>query len=347
MNTFAVYKYTMRKYPINKKFWMSHVIWLITFCVFFSMSVYFQPAYYAFISSIFNTFVIFSLYMVTTKILFPRYYKKGIDYFIISFFTVVAFSIIFLLVEIYIIPEYHNPAHEKPPLFFLFMRFFMTLGLSFFIGTSVSLMQHFTKLKEKEKVLIEEKLETELKLLKAQINPHFIFNALNNIYSLTYMKSQKAPESVLKLSEMLRYVFYDCNKDRVTLSSEIKYIENFNAFQQMKSDCKQNIGLIVDQKIENNKIAPMLLIPFLENAYKYSRIEENEDAFVRIEISGDNETLHFKIENSISQQVKSSHGSGIGIKNVQHRLDIIYPGQHELKIEDLKDIFRVELLLKL
>ncbi len=324
---------------------MNHVIWLITFCVFFSMSVYFQPVYYAFISSIFNTFVIFILYMITTKILFPRYYKKGIDYFIISFFTVVTLSVIFLLIEIYIIPEYHNPVHEKPPLFFLFMRFFMTLGLAFFIGTSVSLMQNYTKLKENEKVLIEEKLETELKLLKAQINPHFIFNALNNIYSLTYLKSQNAPESVLKLSEMLRYVFYDCNKDRVTLSSELKYIDNFNAFQQMKSEYKQNINLEFDKKLEYKEIAPMLFIPFLENAYKYSRIEENEDAFVNIKITGNSNRIHFSIVNSISQGVKSSHGNGIGINNVRHRLNIIYPNQHELTINEQPDVFSVDMIL--
>ena len=160
------------------------------------------------------------------------------------------------------------------------------------------------------------------------------------------MQSQKAPESVLKLSEMLRYVFYDCSKDRVPLSAELNYIENFNAFQQMKSEYEQNIELKMEKELGHIEIAPMLFIPFLENAYKYSRIEENEDAYVKILISSDNGKVQLSIKNSISQNVKSSHGSGIGIKNVKHRLDIIYPGKHELIIDEQSDFFSVDLIIE-
>lgn len=335
------------KYNLDKKFWINHIIWLITFFVFFSMSNYFLPVFYAFISSAYNTLIIFVLYTITIKVLFPKYYEKGIRYILFSFLVVVLFSIIFCFVDIYFLPDIKSGMHKKPPVIFIFMRYFMTLGLAFFIGTSVSLMEHFTKLKEKEKRLTEEKLETELKLLKAQINPHFIFNALNNIYSLTYMQSQKAPESVLKLSEMLRYVFYDCSKDKVSLSAELNYIENFNAFQQMKSEYEQNIELKMETGLGHIEIAPMLFIPFLENAYKYSRIEENEDAYVKIRITNEDGKVHLSMKNSISQNVKSTHGSGIGIKNVKHRLDIIYPGKHKLKIDEQSDYFNVDLILEI
>jgi LytS/YehU family sensor histidine kinase len=287
------------------------------------------------------------MYTITIKILFSKYYEIGKGYFFISFGVILFFSLFFCLADIYLLPDYKGDMHEKPPFIFLFMRYFMTMGLAFFIGTSVSLMEHFTRLKEKEKILIEEKLETELKLLKAQINPHFIFNALNNIYSLSYSESKNAPDSILKLSEMLRYVFYDCNKDRVPLSAELNYIENFNAFQQMKSKYAQNISLKMKKNLGNIEIAPMLFIPFLENAYKYSRIEENEDAYVNIRITEENDKIHFKIENSISQNAKSTPGSGIGINNVIHRLNIIYPGKHKLNIDEQNTYFCVDLVLEL
>lgn len=262
-----------------------------------------------------------------------------------AFITVVAFSVLFCLVDVYLLPDYNPTDRIRPPAFFVFMRYLMTLGLSFFIGTSVSLMEHFNELKEKEKVLIEEKLETELKLLKAQINPHFIFNALNNIYSLSYSKSEKAPDSILKLSEMLRYVFYDCSKDKVSISAELNYLNNFNAFQKMKSDAEQRINMTISSNIGNIQLAPMLIVPFLENAYKYSRIEENEDAYVDINIYKENNKLHFNIKNSIAQEMKSSHGNGIGIANVKHRLNIIYPEKHKLVIDENNDTFIVDLTL--
>ena len=206
-------------------------------------------------------------------------------------------------------------------------------------------MEHTIRLHENEKLLTKEKLETELKLLKAQINPHFIFNALNNIYSLTYMQSKKAPESVLKLSEMLRYVFYDCNKDRVPLSAEVQYIKNFIAFQQIKSEFAQNISLKTEINGANLEIAPMLFIPFIENAFKYSRIEENESAFINIKIIHQDSKLHFIIKNSFPENNKPLPGSGMGIKNVKYRLDIIYPKKYELVINEGGGLFNIDLRL--
>ncbi len=334
------------KIKIDKNTWLNHVVWLITFCLFFSMTYYFQPLMESLISAFYNTFIIFLLYTITVKFLFPKYYEKGNIYILMAFVTVTAFAVVFSAFDYYVLPDIKPRDHDRPPVFFIFMRYFMSLGLAFFIGTSVSLMKHFNKLKEKEKVLIEEKLETELKLLKAQINPHFIFNALNNIYSLSYTQSQKAPDSILKLSEMLRYVFYDCSKDKVSISAELNYIRNFNAFQQMKSEYVQNIEMNISPDLGNIEVAPMLLIPFLENAYKYSRIEENEDAYVKITINKDNNKVHINICNSISQDVKSSHGNGIGIENVKHRLNIIYPEKHKLIIDEKSDTFSVDLTLE-
>jgi LytS/YehU family sensor histidine kinase len=223
----------------------------------------------------------------------------------------------------------------------------MAVSFIFVVGTSAQLIEQTNRLKENEKLLTEEKLKTELQLLKAQINPHFIFNALNNIYSLTYMQSGNAPESVLKLSEMLRYVFYDCSMDRVPVTSEIRYIENFNAFQQMKSPYIQNISLQTDLGYGSIEIAPMLFIPFIENAFKYSRIEEIEEAYVTIVIKNESGKLIFAIENSVPGNNKPKPGSGMGIKNVKHRLKIIYPQNHILTINESEEKFNVSLSIGL
>lgn len=326
---------------IEKKIWLPIVIWLSMFLFIFNIANYFQSAKDAFANAAYETVTSCAAYYITALFLFPKFYNNRRGYFWTSIFVMAGIALILFVIDIYFISEFRGgDKHEKPPLIFQYMRYFFSLGFVFFVATSVSLMEHTTKLMESEKVLTEEKLETELKLLKAQINPHFIFNALNNIYSLTYMQSKNAPDSVLKLSDMLRYVFYDCNKDKVPLSAEVKYIENFTAFQQMKSEFAQNISLTTDVNGASTAIAPMLFIPLIENAFKYSRIEENEEAYVHIKMGLNDGKLNFGIENNIAEN-KPGSGSGMGITNVKHRLDIIYPGKYKLNIEENKNIHTV------
>lgn len=331
---------------LNRKIWLPVVLWLALFLFIFNITHFFSDMRFAFVNAAYETFINASMFYVTTKFLFPRFHKKGRKYFWISSIVFVTFAIIFTCVDHYLMPDFRTNIPNQPPTIVLFMRYIFSLGFVFFVATSLSLMEQTNKLMKSEKLLIEEKLATELKLLKAQINPHFIFNALNNIYSLTYMQSKNAPESVLKLSEMLRYVFYDCNKDRVPVSSELKYIENFIAFQQMKSEFAQNIKIESAVNGANIEIAPMLFIPFIENAFKYSRIEENESAFINIRIEHEHNKLHFNIKNTFPENNKPAPGSGMGIKNVKHRLDIIYPHTHKLHIEEKTNNYSVDLTLE-
>jgi hypothetical protein len=319
------------------------LIWLGIFAIFFHISNYWQSFELALVSSVFDTISLYIVYQITVGFLFPRFYGNQRKYLLISLGVIVAFSVLYYLIDANFIPRAKFDGHEKPPMILHFMRIFLVNSFTFFIATSVSLMHHNKRLLENEKLLTEEKLKTELKLLKAQINPHFIFNALNNIYSLTYMKANSAPDAVLKLSEMLRYVFYDCSKEQVPVSSEINYIENYIAFQQMKSEHTQNIKLTNDIKNAGIEIAPMLFIPFIENAFKYSRIEEKEDENINIRIADADGKLQFYIENSFDAGNKPIEGSGTGIKNVQHRLNIIYPNKHELNISEGKDKYCVDL----
>ncbi|MGQ1948653.1 sensor histidine kinase [Geofilum sp. OHC36d9] len=327
----------------RRNIWIQSIGWLALYTFFFSMSNYFQTTGFAAISSVFETAFLLAFYLITVKYLFAKYYSRGWLYVLISLLAIILYSGLIFGFDVTVIGPHMKHWSSEPPILFHYVRRLMSVVFIFIVGTSIQLIEQTNRLKENEKLLTEEKLKTELQLLKAQINPHFIFNALNNIYSLTYMQSANAPESVLKLSEMLRYVFYDCSKDRVAVTSEIRYIENFNAFQQMKSSYIQNISLQTDLGYGSIEIAPMLFIPFLENAFKYSRIEEIEEAYVNILIKNEAGKLTFAIENSVPENNKPKPGSGLGIKNVKHRLKIIYPQNHVLTINESGDKFNVEL----
>ncbi len=249
----------------------------------------------------------------------------------------------YLLDKLLIQPHNLIEEHSSTPALFLIIRSMFLFLMANFISITLYLSGTVKEQAIREKNLKEEKLGTELELLKAQINPHFIFNALNNIYALTYTQSEKAPESVLKLSEMLRYVFYDCSKDTVKLKDEIAYIENFISFHQMKSAHQQKITFDYYNAYPEYSISPMLFIPFIENAFKYSKIEELPEAFVEIYLSTNNEKIYFQIKNTVPETGKPNPGKGLGINNVRQRLEVLYPGKHSLKIDEKDFIFTVTL----
>jgi len=199
----------------------------------------------------------------------------------------------------------------------------------------------------RNKIISEEKLQTELQLLKSQINPHFLFNALNNVYSLAYTRSPKAPESILRLSDMLRYVIEECSREFVSISSEIAYMENLMDFYKMKSPGKRKIKFVHDVDNPSIPIAPLLFIPFIENAFKYSRIEEDPAGHIHVSLEEKNKKLVFNIQNSVFSERTILKGSGQGIANVRQRLEIIYPGRHTLKIEQDELNYTVELKIEL
>lgn len=330
---------------IERKKWMPIAIWCFLLTFIFNMANYHQPAYFALLDAIYEVLGISLMYYFISLYLFPKYYGNNKKYINISIVLILFSAFALLIMDINILRRFSGKHIESPPVFFHFFRYLMSMGFTFFVATSVSLMERNNQLKEREKLLKEEKLATELKLLKTQINPHFIFNALNNIYSLSYMQSKNAPDSILKLSEMLRYVFYDCSKDRVPISAELKYIENFTAFQQMKSEYIQNIKLESVLTGNNIEIAPMLFIPLIENAFKYSRIEEDEQSKVVISLKQNGEKIHFKLVNNVPDGLPKQ-GSGMGIKNVKHRLDIIYPNRYLLNIDNDNKLFVVDLTLE-
>lgn len=233
------------------------------------------------------------------------------------------------------------------PWLMTFIRHSLWVSLMFFISSFNITQKAIREEIERNRVITEEKLNTELSLLKAQINPHFLFNALNNIFSLSYMKSERAPDAILKLSGMLRYVLDDCQQELVPLYSEIKYIEDYVDFQRLRMPMARDIDFTFAVDNPEQLISPMLFIPFLENSFKYSRVDEEDKAFVRGQMKVTKKQLVFILENSIPKSGKIRAGSEMGIKNVKKRLNIVYPAKHHLVVENYNDKFVVNLEIQL
>lgn len=235
---------------------------------------------------------------------------------------------------------------QQPPPRFLVNLLILSVAyiLATFIETFI-----FAQKKEEETIRnASEHVKTELKFLKSQINPHFLFNSLNNIYALSAIDSEKTQQSISYLSDMLRYVLYECDQDKVPLEKEVTYIENYIKLFALKSSKKFPITTEIAIAQSNLKIAPMLLIPFMENALKHGNIEKVKNTYIRINLIANSDGIQFNIENSKSKTPMVSDAiGGIGIENVKKRLSILYPNQHQLLIDETSEAFKVNLNIDL
>ena len=287
------------------------------------------------------------VFYVNILFLFPKFYDAKRElYILLSIILILALSIAASYFSGYLLHYFQFRHDDRHKTLDMFTKSIWLL-LVFLIGTVYSIQDKLNQQITHNKIINEEKLQTKLQLLKNQINPHFLFNALNNVYSLSYMKSEKAPESILKLSEMLRYVIEDCSQEFVTINSEITYILNYIEFYKMKTPGKRNITFTNEIENSNLHIAPMLFIPFIENSFKYSRIEEDKGGFIEIVLNEKGGELFFSCKNSIFVKRTIMQGSGQGISNVKERLEIIYPEKHLLEMKSDEETYYTELKINL
>ncbi|GAB3541593.1 sensor histidine kinase [Spirosoma fluminis] len=191
-----------------------------------------------------------------------------------------------------------------------------------------------------------EKLQAELQLLKSQIHPHFLFNTLNNLYAFTLRKSDQSPAVVLKLSELLSYMLYDCNAPEVSLEKEITFMQNYIGLEQLRYGDRLDMSVTISGDYQDKLIAPLLLVPFLENAFKHGTSEQLEQAWMHLDLWVQDDRLKFKLINS--REVTShddTYVGGIGLQNVKKRLELLYPNRYNLRIKAEDETFMVTLTL--
>lgn len=197
------------------------------------------------------------------------------------------------------------------------------------------------------KDLQQEQLQTELKFLKSQINPHFLFNSLNNLYALTLSKSDSAPEVVLRLSNILRYILYESNEGYVSVRKEMEHVKDYVAVEKLRLGMGVAIDIDIDDAIQDDPVEPMLFLTLVENAFKHSEDILPEKRFIRIHAKSLDRGFRFLIENTFSPSKRDSETGGIGLENIKKRLNLIYPNQHDIKSSTADGVYRVDLIIKL
>ena len=185
-------------------------------------------------------------------------------------------------------------------------------------------------------------LQAELDFLKGQIHPHFLFNTLNNLYALTLSNSPKSPNIVMGLSEILRYMLYECNVEHVDLKKDVEVLESYILIEKIRYEDRLDLSFTKTGDINGHQIAPLLLLPLVENAFKHGVSEKVGEAWINIDLSVKDNLLKFKVANSKAEnvdQTAAKHYGKIGLENVRKRLQIIYPKAHEIKIFDEEELF--------
>lgn len=198
---------------------------------------------------------------------------------------------------------------------------------------------------QKNKQLAQEKIAAELNFLKAQIHPHFLFNTLNNLYALTLIKSDKTPDIVLKLSDLLDFMIYKSNDEYVALSKELEIVEGYIELEKMRYSDRLDLKYEINGDAANKQIAPLILLPFVENCFKHGASKDRSNPTIQIQINIQPAYLHLKAFNSVPEENHPDEGesNGIGLSNVKRRLELIYPSRHALEIKQDNRKFEVEL----
>ena len=334
--------------------------WILIFLALFTTGMRYD-ATLSLISSTISVSTMILLDQLVRRFLIPKFLSRDqhqLHYYLASF--IVVYFLIWggVLLERIVLSELiisgivkfkYNEEITNAHRIFPFVRMAVLLIGTFSISTISFLLSRTKAAYKISDNLRNEKLDMELRYLKAQINPHFLFNALNNIYSLSYTNDSNAPEAILKLSEMLRYVTDECQSDKISISKEVKYIESYIDFQKMRVESLPNVEFIHNIMNPEFKVTPMIFQPLVENAFKHSRVENNKDGYVKFYLHQNDKELVFISENTRAAcfAKKTNDRSGIGVDNVRKRLDLAYGNKYIFDIEDNEKYYRSTIKIKI
>lgn len=294
----------------------------------------------------------FNLYFLIPKFLYVGNYKTYITLVIMTVLVCTGFITCGYFLNAYLSEKtFFELFNRRPDQWFII---YSTAALPSTAGAmtlamSIKLGQNWLVAERKRLTLEKNQLETELKYLKSQINPHFLFNTINSIFVLIHKNPDLASESLASFSQMLRYQLYECNDQEILLSKDLQFLENFIELETLRLNENQT-ELAFELNHESaggHQIAPFILLPFVENAFKHVSKGKTQQNFIKLDLKVDTEkVLHLHLENSHNAE-KTNGNSGIGLKNVERRLNLIYPNRHTLDIERGVNFFKVTLTIHL
>ncbi len=337
----ALYRFFSKRVVYHAAFWLGY---LLTFTLIggprngylFSFGIeLINVACYAVV-------VYFNLFYLIPTFLARKQFIRYLALMTLSVLVISPLRVFFLYLKLAPFPERQDQLVEDQLL--IFISTFLIVALSTISKIVTDWIRHQRELQELEK----QTMQSELRFLKSQINPHFLFNTLNNLYALTLKKSDKAPDIVLKLSGMMRYMLYECNEKRVPLTKELDYVRNYLELEQLRQGKNKDIKFEIAGDPSGKLIAPMMFVPFLENSFKHGLQGDIEEGYVHIFIGIKDKMLDFYISNS-KPLVKPSGimNGGIGLVNVKRRLNLLYPKVHVLTIDEQPEYYNVHLKIQL
>lgn len=281
-------------------------------------------------------------YFLVPRFLMKERYGLFILYFIYTLIgslyleMVISYAVFIIVAEVQI----RNMSPASIDIFSLLASLLVVV----FFGVAIKILLHWRKSKEDYQKLMRDKVEAELKFLKTQLNPHFLFNTLNNLYYLASEKSEKTPQAILALSELLDYVLHDAKGDFVPLEKEIQQVKNFIALESLRYEDKLSVDINISGDARLNRIAPMILITLTDNAFKHGVMPSAGKAWVKISIACQSERVVAEIMNSVSGNAKVT-GYRIGLQNLQSQLNLLYGNRHSFNVVRANDSFQVKLEL--
>lgn len=285
---------------------------------------------------------------ITNYLLIPRlFYKKKYGWFILALILLVVTSSVTkmnILGRIMNAPQLYSLSGDMKQRIYdnVIPHFFLVIA-----GAAVKLMIDYARLQQRMAETAKEKAEAELNFLKSQINPHFLFNSLNSVYFLIDKNNTEARQSLHKFSDMLRYQLYEMNGAKIPVEKEISYLKDYVDLQKLRKDDHFSVSLNYSPQVSGFMIEPLLLVPFVENAFKHVSTHTDGNNFIKLDLSRNNGQFAFSATNSKDEGKTTDPYSGIGLNNVKRRLELLYPGKHELNIKDENGVYKVDLKLKI
>lgn len=306
--------------------------------------------YFYFVNLFFTCSITIVITYIHAYYLFPKYLNKGeyLKYFLtlvlsVLFYLFVTLGLDYIEMDFLMLTEERFDVNWRLLLFrvVLIGRFFVFAYLLYALNEKLKQSREIGQMKA-------ERLQAEISQMKAQINPHFLFNTLNNIYGLALEKSERTPELILRLSKMMDYMLYDSSELLVSLRKDIQNIVDYVEIEKIRNGNLAKIDLELMGDIDNQRIAPLMLLPIVENAFKHGLNGMIDGAYVRIRLLVNDERVELNVQNNYyrsNDNIDSNHG--IGLANLKRRLELFYPGQHELIIDDTNSKFSVTMCLTL
>ncbi len=338
-------------YQLSKKPLLTHgVFWFILLMLLTLNEASMQNFWFVFTNELITLFVYALVIYLNLYYLIPNYLTQK-RFFTYSALLVLATMIVTPLLVLLLYFKFYRHPTLRTELLANQNWYFLTTFVVAAISTIFKIITDWGRQLREKQALENQTMQSELRFLKSQINPHFLFNTLNNLYALTLKKSDKAPEIVIKLSEMMRYMLYECNEKKVLLEKEVNYIRNYLDLEALRQGKEVEIRFELEGNVSGQQIAPLMFIPFLENSFKHGLNNHLNRGFVHIGLAVEPEKIHFQISNSKPAAPglprNSKISGGIGLVNIRRRLDLIYPEQYRLEIKDEPDVYNVILELNL